>query len=212
MEQRTNEWFAARCGKVTGSRVADVMAKTKTGYAATRENYLAQLVVEWMSKQPYQMTYTNSAMQWGTETEPLARSTYEQLTGELVDEIGFVNHPQIEMAGASPDGLVGEVGLLEIKCPNTATHFEYIRRLEAPKKYMPQMQWQMACTQREWCDFMSYDPRAPEGLQSFLVRVPRDDSYIKEIEQEVEKFLQEVDVAAKELNEIKHKTILLEIN
>ena len=211
MEQRTDEWFAARCGKVTGSRIADVIAKTKSGYAASRENYLVQLAVERLSNQPYQMTFSNSAMQWGTDTEPFARSNYENITGELVDEIGFVNHPKIEMSGASPDGLVGDKGLLEIKCPNTATHFEYIRKLEAPKKYMPQMQWQMACTEREWCDFMSYDPRAPEGLQSFLVRVPRDDKFISELEQEVALFLEEVGAVAKEFNEIKHKTILLEI-
>lgn len=211
MEQRTDEWFAARCGKVTGSRISDVIAKTKSGYAASRENYLVQLAVERLSKQPYQMTFSNSAMQWGTDTEPFARSNYENITGELVDEIGFVNHPTIEMSGASPDGLVGDNGLLEIKCPNTATHFEYIRKLEAPKKYMPQMQWQMACTEREWCDFMSYDPRAPEGLQSFLVRVPRDDKFISELEQEVALFLEEVGAVAKEFNEIKHKTILLEI-
>lgn len=209
MEQRTDEWFAARCGKVTGSRIADVIAKTKTGYAATRENYLVQLAVEWVSNQPYPMTFTNSAMQWGTDTEPFARSTYEQITGELVDEIGFVNHPLIEMAGASPDGLVGDKGLLEIKCPNTATHFEYIRKLEAPKKYIPQMQWQLACTGREWCDFMSFDPRAPEGLQSFLIRVPRDDKYIKELEQEVVQFLAEVDETATDLLAKSNRTILI---
>lgn len=209
MEQRTEEWFAARLGKVTGSKVADVIARTKTGYSATRANYLAQLAIERMTGVQAD-SYTNAAMEWGTLQEPLARSEYESLTGNLVEEIGFVTHPEIVMSGASPDGLVGNSGLIEIKCPNSATHIEYIRGEKAPAKYLPQMAFQMACTGRDWCDFMSFDPRMPEGLQAFLVRYHRDDDYIAEIESEIVKFLGEVDTTVAELLAKRNNTILLE--
>lgn len=209
MEQRTEEWFAARLGKVTGSKVADVIARTKTGYSATRANYLAQLAIERMTGVQAD-SYTNAAMEWGTLQEPLARSEYESLTGNLVEEIGFVTHPEIVMSGASPDGLVGNSGLIEIKCPNSATHIEYIRGEKAPSKYLPQMAFQMACTGRDWCDFMSFDPRMPEGLQVFLVRYHRDDNYIAEIESEIVKFLGEVDTTVAELLAKRNNTILLE--
>ena len=209
MEQRTDDWFAARLGKVTGSRVADVIAKTKTGYSTSRANYLAQLAIERMTGQQAE-SYSNAAMEWGTTQEPFARNAYETLTGNLVEEVGFVIHPKIDMSGASPDGLVGGNGLIEIKCPNSATHIEYIRSEKAPAKYLPQMAFQMACTGREWCDFMSYDPRMPDGLQIFLVRYHRDDEYIKEIESEIVKFLGEVDTTVAELLAKRNNTILLE--
>ena len=123
IDQRTPEWFAVRCGKVTASRVADLMARIKTGYAASRDNYMAQLVCERITGKPAE-SYSNAAMQWGTEQEPFARAAYEAHTGVIVEETGFHSHPTIEAAGASPDGLVGEDGLVEIKCPNTATHIE----------------------------------------------------------------------------------------
>lgn len=209
MEQRTDDWFAARLGKVTGSRVSDVIAKTKTGYSTSRANYLAQLAIERMTGQQTE-SYSNAAMEWGTTQEPFARNAYETLTGNLVEEVGFVIHPEIDMSGASPDGLVGGNGLIEIKCPNSATHIEYIRNEKAPAKYLPQMAFQMACTGREWCDFMSYDPRMPDGLQIFLVRYHRDDEYIKEIESEIVKFLGEVDTTVAELLAKRNNTILLE--
>lgn len=209
MEQRTDDWFAARLGKVTGSRVADVIAKTKTGYSTSRANYLAQLAIERMTGQQAE-SYSNAAMEWGTTQEPFARNAYETLTGNLVEEVGFVIHPEIDMSGASPDGLVGGNGLIEIKCPNSATHIEYIRSEKAPAKYLPQMAFQMACTGREWCDFMSYDPRMPDGLQIFLVRYHRDNEYIKEIESEIVKFLGEVDTTVAELLAKRNNTILLE--
>ena len=208
MEQKSPEWFAARCGKVTGSKVADVISKTKTGYSASRANYLAQLAIERMTGLPTE-SFSNAAMQWGNDQEPFARSAYETMTGELVEETGFVQHPEIEMAGASPDGLVSELGLLEIKCPNSSTHIEYIRGGVPPSRYIPQMAFQMACTGREWCDFMSYDPRMPEGLQIFLVRYFRDNKYIKTIESEIVKFLGEVDTTVAELL-AKRTTFLLE--
>jgi putative phage-type endonuclease len=202
MEQRTEEWFAARCGKVTASRVADIIAKTKTGYSTSRENYLAQLVCERMTGKPAE-SYSNSAMQWGTDQEPFARAAYEAAKDVLVDEVGFVVHPTIAMAGASPDGLVGEFGLVEIKCPNTATHIETLLTQTVPTKYITQMQWQMACTQRHWNDFVSFDPRMDKGLQLFIKRVDYDPIYVAQLEKEVINFLMDVEDKIQKLNKLK---------
>jgi putative phage-type endonuclease len=202
IEQGSPEWFAQRLGKVTASRVADVIAKTKTGYSTSRENYMAQLVCERMTNTVAE-SFTNSAMQWGTETEPLARAAYEAHADVLVDEVAMITHPTIEAAGASPDGLVGDDGQLEIKCPNTATHIDTLLTQTVPGKYITQMQWQMACTGRKWCDFVSFDPRMPEHLQLFIKRIERNDMYIAELEKEVIQFLSEVDDKVKKLNEIK---------
>ena len=190
MEQRTNEWKECRIGKVTASRVSDVVAKTKSGYSASRDNYMAQLVCERLTGKPAE-SYSNAAMQWGTETEPLARAAYETKMDVLVDEIGFIDHPTIVNSGASPDGLVGDNGLIEIKCPNTATHIDTLLTQTVPKKYADQIFWQMACTGRQWCDFVSYDPRLPADLQLFIKRIPRDDQYIQHLEAEVIEFLTE---------------------
>jgi putative phage-type endonuclease len=192
MEQRTDEWFSARLGKVTASRVSDVVAKTKTGYGATRGNYMSQLIVERLTGKQAE-SFSSSAMQWGTDTEPLARDAYETFKDVLVDEQGFRQHPTIEMAGASPDGLIGDDGLVEIKCPNTATHIETLIAKKADARYINQMQWQMAVTGRKWCDFVSFDPRMPEDLQLFVTRVERDDEKIAELEAAVIEFLNEVD-------------------
>jgi putative phage-type endonuclease len=203
IEQRSDAWFEARIGKVTASRVADVLAKTKTGYSATRDNYMAQLVCERLTGQKGE-SFNNAAMQWGTETEPLARISYEVAQNVLVDEVGFVPHPSIIMAGASPDGLVGDDGLLEIKCPNTATHIETLLSQTVPGKYNTQMQFQMACTGRSWCDFVSFDNRLPAELQLFVKRVPRDNMYIRLMEEEIIKFLNELDIKIAQLMEIKN--------
>jgi len=203
MEQGTDAWFEARIGKVTASRVADVIAKTKTGYSATRDNYMAQLVCERLTKQKAE-GFTNAAMQHGTETEPLARLSYEVAQNVLVDEVGFVPHPSIEMAGASPDGLVNDDGLIEIKCPNTATHIETLLSQTVPGKYNTQMQFQMACTGRKWCDFVSFDNRLPHELQLFVKRVPRDDEFIKQIEAEIVQFLAELDDKITKLMKVKN--------
>ena len=200
-EQRTAEWFQARLGKVTASRVADVIAKTKTGYSASRENYMAQLVVERLTNTQAE-SFTNAAMQWGTDQEPFARAAYELKMNVMVDETGLVDHPTIPMAGASPDGLVGEDGLVEIKCPNTATHIDTLLTQTVPAKYITQMQFQMACTGRQWCDFVSFDPRMPQKAQIFIKRVLRDDSFIKEIESEIKKFLAEVSAKVDQLNKL----------
>jgi putative phage-type endonuclease len=190
MEQRTEEWFAARLGKVTASRVADVLAKIKSGESASRKNYKMELVVQRLTNKVGE-SFTNAAMEWGTEQEPFARMAYEAHTGTFVKEDGFVDHPTIEGFGCSPDGIVGE-GLIEIKCPNTANHIETVLENKAPSKYIPQMQCQMAVTGAKWCDFVSFDPRVPEDLQLFVVRVERDQEYIDSMEVEVKQFLSEV--------------------
>jgi putative phage-type endonuclease len=191
IEQGTPEWFAQRLGKVTASRVADIIAKTQSGAAASRKNYLAQLVAERLTGQAAD-SFKSGAMQHGTETEPMARMAYETETGQMVTEVAMIQHPKIEMAGASPDGLVREDGLVEIKCPNTSTHIATLMADKAPSGYMAQMQWQMACTGRAWVDFVSFDPRMPEDMQLFIKRVPRDEKLIAEYEAEVVKFLAEV--------------------
>lgn len=200
MEQRTDDWFKARLGKVTASRVADVVAKTKTGYSSSRENYMADLIVERLTGQKAS-TFSNAAMEYGTLMEPNARAAYSARIGELVEEVGFIDHPTIRMSGASPDGLVGD-GLVELKCPNTGTHLEYLLAGEPPTKYVTQMQWQMACTGRPWCDFVSYDERLPEHLRVFMKRIPRDDKRIAELEAEVQKFLVELDEKLKKLENL----------
>lgn len=200
IEQGTPEWFAARLGNVTASRVADVIAKTKSGYSASRENYMAQLICERMTNTVAE-SYSNAAMQWGTETEPLARAAYESYADVLVNEVGYIPHPIIERAGASPDGLVGLYGQIEIKCPNTATHIDTLLSETVPTKYITQMQWQMACTGGLWCDFVSFDPRLPDGLQLFVKRVERDNLYISTLEIEVTLFLSELEAKIFKLNE-----------
>ena len=203
MEQRSTEWFTARLGKVTASRVADVIAKTKTGYSTSRENYMAQLVCERMTGTQGE-SYNNAAMQWGTDQEPLARAAYEAAKDVLVDEVGFVIHPTISNAGASPDGLVGNDGLIEIKCPNTATHIDTLLSDKVPSKYNTQMQWQLVCTGRKWCDFVSFDPRMPEGLQLFIQRVDFDAEYVKMLEAEITGFLGELETKIEKLKEKTH--------
>lgn len=201
MEQRTPEWFARRLGKVTASRIADLMAKTKSGPAASRANYLAQLVTERLTGTPTE-GYESPAMAWGTEQEPNARAAYSARMGVLVDEVDFVDHPTLQ-AGASPDGLVGETGLIEIKCPNTATMLEYIEDRAIPTKYRLQMQWQLAVTGRDWNDFVAYDPRLPEHLQLLVIREPRNTDLITEITREVSRFLTEVEQKVANLRDLR---------
>ena len=196
--QGSDEWLASRAGKVTASRIADVMAKIKTGEAAARRDYRAQIVAEILTGRPQDGGFTNAEMQWGTEQEPFARSAYEVQTGVMVDQVGLVLHPSIDRAAASPDGLAGD-GLVEIKCPKTATHLQYLLDGEVPPKYEPQMLWQMACAERPWCDFVSFDPRLPDDLQLFVVRFKRDDERIAAMEAEVKAFLAGVDETVSKL-------------
>lgn len=192
IEQRTPEWFEARLGRVTASRVADMMARTKTGYGATRANYMAELICERLTGKQAER-FSSAAMAWGTETEPQARAMFTLTTGLSVEETGFALHPEIADLGASPDGLIGDDGLIEIKAPNTATHIETLLSETVPQKYVLQMQTQMACTGRQWCDFVSFDPRLPDEMQLFIRRVDRDDELIAEIEREARAFLAEIE-------------------
>ena len=190
--QGSAEWHQARLGKVTASKVGDVLAKTKTGPGASRLNYAAQLVAERLTGAATE-TFTNAAMMWGTEKEPEARAAYAFLhaPGPVV-EVGFIDHPTIPLTGASPDGLVCDDGLVEIKCPNTATHLETLLAQAVPAKHKPQIQWQLACTGRKWLDFVSFDPRLSPAKQLFVARVERDDAYIAALEAEITAFLAEV--------------------
>ncbi|MCX2699360.1 lambda exonuclease family protein [Ochrobactrum chromiisoli] len=198
IEQGSEAWKIIRLGKVTASRVADVIAKTKTGYGASRKNYLAELVLERLTGKAEE-GFTSSSMQWGTDNEPDARSAYQFEKNTRVVQVGFVAHPHIAMTGASPDGLVGDDGLLEIKCPNSATHLDTLRTNTIPSRYITQMNWQMACTGRQWCDFVSFDPRFPEHMRLFVKRHHRVDADIRALEIDVTLFLKEVDEAIDDL-------------
>lgn len=196
--QKTAEWYAARLGKLTASKIADATAKIKTGEAASRRAYRAQLVAERLTGVPQGVDLSNNkSVQWGNDAEPLARAAFEAETEQFVIEVGFVNHPVIAMAGCSPDGLVGADGLVEIKCPNTATHIEYLKGGAVPAEYRKQMLWQLACTGRKWAKFASFDPRLNQENQLLIVHFEPTPDEIAELEAEARVFLDEV--AADEL-------------
>lgn len=199
--QGSPEWHQARAGKVTASRVADIMAKTKTGVSASRAGYLGELVAERMTGVSAASSFMNDDMRRGIELEPEARFAYEVKTGCVVAECGFVLHPTLA-AGASPDGLAGADGLVEIKCPRTHVHIEYLEAGKPPTKYQPQMAWQCICTGRAWVDFASYDPRMPEKLQLFVVRYTPSMEYLQELEAEVAAFIAEVDAKVAALSRL----------
>lgn len=191
--QGSAEWFALRVGRVTASRVADVVRRTKTGFSTSRANYMAELIAERLTGVPAE-SYKSAAMQWGTDQEPIARSTYEFMTDLEVEPVGFVQHPTIAMAGASPDGFVGADGLVEFKCPLTATHLDTLLGQKIDNDYIVQVQWQMACRpERAWCDWVSFDPRLPPSMRQFIQRVPRDNAMIGGLEKDVREFLTELD-------------------
>jgi putative phage-type endonuclease len=202
VEQGTDEWKHIRLGKVTASGVADVLAKTKSGVSASRGNYLIKLALQRVTGE-IEDGFTSDAMAWGIDNEAQARVAYEVKSGNFVDQVAFVDHPIIPWFGASPDGLVNNDGLVEIKCPNSATHWSYIKAGEPPMKYYIQMQAQMACTDRKWCDFVSFDPRMPDRSKLFIKRVMRDKDFIIEMQSEIYKFLEEV---ATEVNLMKGNT------
>ena len=204
IDQGTDEWRMQRLGKVTASRIADLMAKTKSGVAASRGNYQAELIAERLTG-TFEEGFKSAAMERGNEVEADARVAYEFFKNVTFQEAGFVDHPTIQMSGASPDGLIGDEGLFECKCPNTKTHIDTLLGKNIKGNYFKQMQWQMACTGRQWCDFVSYDPRMPEHLQLFVERVERDDKFISEIEAEVIGFLAEIEMTINELNQVKQE-------
>jgi putative phage-type endonuclease len=193
IQQRTPEWYAQRLGKATASRISDVVARTKTGWSALRVNYAADIIAERMTGRPC-ANYVSAPMQWGIDHEDEARLVYADRCGQIVQAAGFLDHPEVAWSGASPDGYVDSDGLVEIKCPNIATHLD--RLLSEPGQidgaHVLQMQWQMACTGRSWCDYVSFDPRLPESMQLHVERVFRDTSQIIELETQVTRFLAEI--------------------
>lgn len=200
VEQGTDAWKQLRLGKVTASRMADVTARTKSGWGASRATYMAELLIERLTGQPAP-SYENEAMRWGKEQEPVARAEYAFLNDVDVDEVGFIHHPKIDKAGASPDGLVKKHGLVEFKCPTSAQHIATLLGEPIADKYVKQMQWQMACCGRDWCDFMSFDPRMPPSMQKFIKRIERDDKLIQQLEIEVIDFLTELEAKEQLLRE-----------
>ncbi|EHK1841966.1 YqaJ viral recombinase family protein [Salmonella enterica] len=202
MLQRSPEWFAARCGKVTASRLYDVMARTKSGYAASRQNYMAELICQRLTGKPEE-GFTNAAMMRGTELEPVAREMYALNEFDaVISEVGLIDHPTIAGFAASPDGLVNDDGLIEIKCPNTWTHLQTLKTGVPKRQYLLQMHAQMMCTGRKWCDFVSFDDRLPPELAYFKTRINFDEVLAEEIEQEVVKFLTELET---EIQNITHQ-------
>lgn len=182
-QQRSPEWFRERLGKVTASRVHAIFVGKNEA-----NSYAAELVRERITGERTS-SYVSNAMIWGIDTEPAARTAYQRITGSIVSDVGFVTHPELSQAGASPDGLVGNDGLIEIKCPSTNVHLHTIRHRAVPKKYYTQIQWQLACSGRVWADFVSFDPRVSHGQQLYIQRVFRDPSFIAELTKKVEHFL-----------------------
>lgn len=193
IEQNTPEWFAARAGRVTASRIEAVMAKGQSGKpSATRANYMAQLIAERLTG-VVEEGFKSKEMIRGQEVEPDARAAYAFMRDAELTPGGFVEHPSIPMAGASPDSFVDEDGLLEAKCPNTATHLDTLLGGSIDGGYLKQMQFQMACTGRKWVDFVSFDPRLPPNLQLHIRRIHRDQDFIHRMETEVRMFLADLE-------------------
>lgn len=204
IEQRSDEWYAARCGSLGASQLADALSKGKDGKpGATSQNLRAKLVVERLTG-IQEDSFKSAAMQRGIDSEDAARLAYEAYRGEFVTQVGMFSHPHIAGTHASPDGLVGDDGLVEIKCPNSATHIETLKSEKIPTKYIYQMQWQMRCADRQWCDFVSYDDRMPDGLKLWVKRVERDDAKIKELEEGVALFLAGVETDILTLNQLRN--------
>jgi len=199
--QRTDDWHAARLGHLTASKLNDAFDLLKNGLeGAKRQQYRLELVAERLTGLPTEF-FENNAMKWGTASEPFARSAYEAETGNIVQEVGFIKHPTLDWSGASPDGLVND-GLLEIKCPTTTTHIKTLISGEIPDQYKPQMMWQMLCTGRHWCDFVSFDSRMPEELQLFIKRFTPTNEELQTCQQKAIEFLSTVDAVIAKLEQI----------
>lgn len=190
--QGTYEWLCEKAGHASASHANDILAKIKSGEAASRRRYRTQLVIERLTGEPA-TSFVTPPMQWGIDVEPQARIAYEVATGEIVIEQPFIKHPEIKWCGCSPDGFVGDDGMVQFKCPDTHTHISYLLAGVVPTDYYAQMQFEMWVTRREWSDFVSFDPRVPEHLRLFTVRLHRDGAYLMTLETEVRKFLTEVE-------------------
>lgn len=205
IEQRSAEWFHLRAGSFTASRCSDLMARTKSGPSASRGNLIALLAVERLTGQPVE-TYRNAAMERGTELEAEARDAYSFAHGVAVAEVGYVPHPTIPNCGCSPDGLIGNDGLLEVKCPSSmAKHLDALRSGSHAVEYRWQLQHQLFVTGRQWVDAVSYHPSFPDGLELAILRVNRDESAIAEIEKSVLEAENEVEAVIKQMEEIRRK-------
>lgn len=191
--QGSEEWRRLRAGKITASRLGDLTAKIKTGEAAARRDYRVQLIAEILTGEPQEDDYVSKEMLWGIEQEEFARAAYEATSNCFVDKVGFILHPDLDYAGASPDGLVGTDGGVQIKCPKTATHLATLMDGAIPREHLPQMHWELACSGRDWWDFVSYDPRLPSNLRLFTKRLQRDDAAIGALTKEVVAFKAELD-------------------
>jgi putative phage-type endonuclease len=189
IEQGTDAWLELRAGKITGSKISHMMAK---GKGLTKDSYRTQLAVERITGKPVPMTFKSKAMIKGSEDEPLAREHYEFVNNVDAKQVAFILHPFLLNAGASPDSLIGDDGLLEIKCPNSETHINYLITKKIPGDYMDQMQWQLACSKRSWVDWMTYDKSMPIHLRSMVIRVYRDEKRIIELEGTAEQFNEEI--------------------
>lgn len=200
IDQGTEEWLLQRCGKVTASRIADLTARTRSGWGASRANYMAELIAERLTGRPTEK-YVNAAMEHGTRTEPEARNVYSFMQNVNVEQVGFIDHPRIAMSGASPDGCIGSDGLIEIKAPQIAKHLDTLLNETVDDRYVKQMSWQLAVTGREYCDFVSYSPALPVEMRLWITRLWRDDKLISELEEQVQEFLAELDAKVKALRE-----------
>lgn len=196
--QGSIEWKLARCGSLGASQVAEAIARTKTGWGASRANLMAELIVERLTGTPTE-GFMNDAMRWGIEKEPDARAAYEFRYDADVVQVGLVTHRTIVGTHASPDGLIGDSGLLEIKCPTSGIHMDTLLTKKVPGKYMTQIYWQLCCTDRQWCDYVSFDPRFPESMQLFVRRVQRDEAVIDQLEKDVREFLDELNAKVADL-------------
>lgn len=199
LEQRSDAWMQMRLGRLTASRIADMMAQTRSGWGTSRANYAWELAIERLTGQPT-ASFCSAPMQWGIDQEDAARAAYQIHALCNVEEVGFIEHPRL-FAGASPDGLICAEGMLEIKCPNSATHGDTLLNGTIADKYLKQMQFQMACAGRDWCDFASFDPRFPDGMRLWVKRIERDDKAIAEIEDRAAEFLAEVEQIVARLRE-----------
>ena len=202
--QRSPEWYALRAGKLTGSCAKDMLATVKSGEAAKRRDLRFKLVAERLSGQSQEDGFVNAAMQWGIDKEADAIKAYEARTGQLVRTVGFCQHEAL-MAGTSPDGLVGDDGIVSIKCPKTATHLSYLRAGVEPDEHRAQNTHELWVTGRRWVDFVSYDPRLPEHLRLLVLRVRRAGVELDDYEARAVAFLAEVDT---ELQAIRTMTVL----
>jgi hypothetical protein len=202
-EQGSPEWFQSRLGRATGSHFSDVLAKGKSGEATTRANYRVKLAIELATGELCdEDNFTSKAMNDGVEREPIAKGLYSFANGEDVEEVGFCMHDTI-MCGVSPDGLVGSNGLIEIKCPTKRVHYDYILRGNEPPEYRAQIMGQLWVMEREWCDFVSFNPAFPENARLNIKRVYRDEAYISTLKSEIEKFMEEVQQTADHILKLK---------